>query len=116
VAVAERPWVIRQAWHDLLFAHWPIGATMRAAVPRALELDTFEDAWLGIVRSDERGRPRWMPSLPRLSAFEQRADVRDAGEAGVHFFSLQARNPLVTIAARGSPAVLSRAHGLRAGW
>ena len=40
---------MQQRWHDLLFAHWPIpGETIRQALPRGLELDTFDGAaWIG---------------------------------------------------------------------
>ena len=97
---------MKQSWHDLLFAHWPIPvATMRAAVPRALEIDTFEGhAWLGIVPFRMSGvRPRWIPPVPRLSAFPElnvRTYVSLGGKPGVHFFSLEARNPLAVAIAR----------------
>lgn len=100
------PWVMRQTWHDLLFAHWPMPvAEMRAAVPRALELDTYEGrAWLGVVPFRMSGvRPRWTPSLPCLSAFPElnvRTYVTSGGRPGVHFFSLEARNPLAVAIAR----------------
>src|SRR5512144_3404062 len=100
------PWVMKQAWHDLLFAHWPVPlATMRAAVPRALDLDTFEGrAWLGIVPFRMSGvRPRWTPSVPGLSAFPElnvRTYVTRGGKPGVHFFSLEARNPVAVAIAR----------------
>src|SRR5882672_8440647 len=86
------PWVMAQAWHDLLFAHWPISVErMRAAVPRGLELDTFDGrAWLGIVPFRMTGvRVRWTPSLPRISAFPElnvRTYVRCGDRPGVLFF------------------------------
>ena len=97
---------MKQVWHDLLFAHWPIPvAAMRAAVPRTLELDTFEGvAWLGIVPFRMSGvRPRFLPPVPRLSAFPElnvRTYVTLGGKPGVHFFSLEARNPLAVAIAR----------------
>jgi uncharacterized protein YqjF (DUF2071 family) len=47
----DRPWVMTQTWHDLLFAHWPMDpAHLRPLVPAGFELDLFEgEAWLGIV-------------------------------------------------------------------
>src|SRR5512145_337290 len=47
----QRPWVMTQTWHDLLFAHWPIAAdVLRPKIPAAFHLDLFEgQAWLGIV-------------------------------------------------------------------
>ena len=97
---------MKQVWHDLLFAHWPIEvAAMRAAVPRAVELDLFEGrAWLGIVPFRMSGvRPRFLPPVPRLSAFPElnvRTYVTHEGKPGVHFFSLDARNPLAVAIAR----------------
>ena len=97
---------MKQAWHDLLFAHWPIPvARMRSAVPRTVELDTFEGrAWLGIVPFRMSGvRPRGLPPLPRLSAFPElnvRTYATRDGKPGVHFFSLEARNPLAVAIAR----------------
>jgi uncharacterized protein YqjF (DUF2071 family) len=95
-----------QVWHDLLFAHWPIPVgAMRAVVPSALELDTFEGkAWLGIVPFRMSGvRLRWTPPLPRLSAFPElnvRTYARLGDRPGVLFLSLDARNPLAVAIAR----------------
>lgn len=100
------PWVMKQSWHDLLFAHWSIPvATLRAAVPRTLEIDSFEGrAWLGIVPFRMSGvRPRWLPPVPGLSAFPElnvRTYVTREGRSGVYFFSLEARNPIAVAVAR----------------
>lgn len=104
------PWVMTQRWLDLLFAHWPLPATvMRALVPAQLELDTFDgEAWVGIVPFRmENVRPRWLPALPWLSAFPElnvRTYVRsrDPGDPklGVYFFSLEAANPVAVALAR----------------
>lgn len=97
---------MKQVWHDLLFAHWPIPvAAMRAAVPKGLELDLFEGrAWLGIVPFRMSGvRPRWMPPVPGLSAFPElnvRTYVTREGKPGVYFFSLDAHNSLAVAIAR----------------
>ncbi len=99
-----------QSWRDLLFAHWPIPLqTVRALVPPQLELDTFDGtAWVGIVpfrMSDVR--PRWIPSMPWLSAFPElnvrtyvRAKNPAAPNPGVYFFSLDAANPVAVVLAR----------------
>jgi len=95
-----------QSWHDLLFAHWPIpAATLRAALPSGLELDTFEGrAWLGIVPFRMSGvRLRGMPPLPGLSAFPElnvRTYARVGDRPGVFFFSLDARSALAVAIAR----------------
>jgi len=100
------PWVMRQRWHDLLFAHWTIPvAALREAVPRALEIDAFEGrAWIGIVPFRMSGvRPRFLPPLPGLSAFPElnvRTYATRDGKPGVWFFSLEARNALAVSIAR----------------
>ena len=105
------PWSMTQSWHDLLFAHWPIPvAVMRALVPSALELDTFDGtAWVGVVPFRMSNvRPRLMPALPWLSAFPElnvRTYVKSRNPAqpkpGVYFFSLEAANPVAVALARG---------------
>lgn len=98
---------MKQVWHDLLFAHWPIApAVMRAAIPNSLELDLFDgEAWLGVVPFRMSGiRPRNMPPLPWLSAFPElnlRTYVRVGDKPGVYFFSLDAGNAMAVEIARG---------------
>ncbi len=93
-------------WVDLLFAHWPVEpGVLRALVPPALELDTFEDqAWLGIVPFRmEDVAPRGLPAPPRLGAFPEvnvRTYVRHGGRAGVWFLSLDAASRLTVEGAR----------------
>jgi uncharacterized protein YqjF (DUF2071 family) len=104
------PWVMAQSWHDLLFAHWPIGVdVMRALVPPQLELDTFDgEAWVGVVPFRMSGvRPRGFPTVPWLSAFPElnvRTYVKSRNPAqpkpGVYFFSLEAANPIAVAIAR----------------
>ena len=94
------PWVMRQTWHHLLFAHWPLDAgALRQRIPAGLELDTYQgQAWLGIVPFHMTNvAPRGVPALPWLSAFPElnvRTYVRLEGKPGVYFFSLDATNPL----------------------
>jgi len=95
-----------QTWNDLLFAHWRVDAeALRAVVPRAFPLDTFEgDAWLGVVpfRMTNVG-PRLAPSLPGLSIFPElnvRTYVRVGDKPGVYFFSLDAGSSAAVAAAR----------------
>jgi uncharacterized protein YqjF (DUF2071 family) len=100
------PWLMHQRWHDLLFAHWPVPVErLRAVVPGALAIDTFDGtAWLAVVpfrMSDVR--PRLVPPLPWLSAFPElnvRTYVSVGGAPGVYFFSLDAGNPVAVAVAR----------------
>lgn len=100
------PWVMRQVWHDLLFAHWPIPIEqLRSLIPETLQIDTYEgQAWIGIVPFRMSGiRPRWMPVLPWISAFPElnvRTYVIANNKPGVWFFSLEAANPVAVAVAR----------------
>ena len=41
----EGPWIMRQTWRDLLFAHWPVPVAMlRPLIPESLVIDTFDGA------------------------------------------------------------------------
>ncbi len=102
----RRPWVMRQTWHDLLFAHWRVEARqLRGLVPAPLALDLFDgDAWVGVVpfvMSDVA--PRGVPAVPWLSSFAElnvRTYVTVHGRGGVYFFSLDAERLLAVAAAR----------------
>ena len=103
------PWVMRQTWEALLFAHWPLAPEALAPLlPAALPpsaLDTFEGrAWVGVVPFQMRGvRPRGLPAVPWLSAFPElnvRTYVTLGGRPGVYFFSLDAANPVAVALAR----------------
>ncbi len=102
----RRPWVMKQAWHDLLFAHWPFEASaVRPLLPASLPLDTFEGrAWIGVVPFRVGGlRVRALPALPFVSAFPElnvRTYVTLDGQPGVFFFSLDAGSRLAVEAAR----------------
>jgi hypothetical protein len=104
--IPNRPWVMTQTWHDLLFAHWPLDADLlRSKLPLAFTLDLFEgQAWLGIVPFRMSNvAPRFVPPVRRLSAFAElnvRTYVRAGDKAGVYFFSLDAASPLAVRAAR----------------
>jgi uncharacterized protein len=102
----SRPWMFAMRWHDLLFMHWPVPApALRAAIPPALTLDTYEGtAWIGVVPFRMSSvRPRALPPLPWLSAFPElnvRTYVTIGGKPGVWFFSLDATNRLAVRLAR----------------
>jgi hypothetical protein len=93
-------------WHDLAFLHWPVDPrVLRPLVSPRLDLDTFEgQAWLGVTPFRLTGvRPRWVPSVPALSAFPElnvRTYVTTEGKPGVWFFSLDAGNALAVSLAR----------------
>jgi uncharacterized protein len=97
---------MKQIWHDLLFAHWPVSVSaMRPLVPAQLTLDTFNaQCWVGVVPFRMSGiRARGLPPLPGLSRFPElnvRTYVTYKGKQGVYFFSLDAANLPAVWAAR----------------
>lgn len=97
---------MRQTWHDLLFAHWPIEPDrLRGLIPEGLTIDLFDRrAWLGIIPFHmTRVRWRGVPALPWVSAFPElnvRTYVTAGGKPGVWFFSLDAARSLAVAAAR----------------
>jgi uncharacterized protein YqjF (DUF2071 family) len=89
---------MKQIWHDLLFAHWPVPvAAMQRLVPAQLTLDAFDGhCWVGVIPFRmSRIRARGLPPLPGLSRFPElnvRTYVTYGGKPGVYFFSLDAAN------------------------
>lgn len=100
------PWVLRMAWHRLLFAHFEAPAAVLAArLPQGLELDRFEGrAYLGVVPFEMRSVGlRRLPGLPGARRFPElnlRTYVRCRGVPGVWFFSLDAASRLAVRGAR----------------
>ena len=104
--VCDRPWVWRQSWCDLLFAHWPVPARLlRPLVPPELRIQEFDgSSWVGVVPFRMSGvMRRPFPDLPWMSRFPElnlRLYVEMEGKPGVWFLSLDAANPLAVWAAR----------------
>ncbi len=89
--------VMFQSWRDLTFLHWRYpAAAVRAHVPPALEVETFDgSAWVGVTPFLlENLHPPGLPALPWLGRFPEtncRTYVRGPdGGRGVWFFSLDA--------------------------
>lgn len=108
-APPARPWLIRQTWLDLLFAHWPVTpAALRPLIPPQLKLDTFGgDAWVGVVPFELRSltvrvaHDRLGLTFPELNV---RTYVSFQDRPGVWFFSLDAAS---LVAVRGARAMFS---------
>jgi uncharacterized protein len=104
--VPDRPWVMTQTWHDLLFAHWPVDQKrLRALLPSGLDLDLHQgQAWVGLVPFHMTNvSPRAVPSVPWVSAFPElnvRTYVHVHDKHGVYFFSLDAGSAIAVGLAR----------------
>lgn len=102
----EQPWLHRQSWRDLLFAHWPVpAAALRAHVPAPLSVQEFDGtSWVGVVPFRMSGvSGRGLPSVPGLSSFAElnvRLYVEYQGKPGVWFLSLDAASRAAVWAAR----------------
>jgi uncharacterized protein len=104
-----RPWVMRQTWSKLLFAHWPLPPeTLRPLIPPGLILDTFDgQAWMGVVPFYMSGvRFRFAPLIPSTNEFCE-LNLRTyvytpGGQPGVWFFSLDAGSLLTVKGARAA--------------
>jgi uncharacterized protein YqjF (DUF2071 family) len=102
----DAPWIMTQAWHHLLFAHWPISPqVLSTLVPPALTLDRFDgQCWVGIIPFYMTHlSPRGVPPLPYLSQsweINVRTYVLVEDIPGMYFFSLDASNPLAVWLAR----------------
>jgi uncharacterized protein YqjF (DUF2071 family) len=102
------PWIMKQVWHDLLFAHWPVAAeTLRPLIPGHLQIDLFGgQAWVGVVPFRMSGvRMRGTPPVPGFSHFPElnvRTYVVRDKKPGVWFFSLDATNAVAVWGARAA--------------
>ena len=106
-APPARPWLIRQTWRDLLFAHWPVApSALRPLIPSRLELETFGgDAWVGVVPFELSGLSvRHTPHWLQLTFLELnvRTYVTVENKPGVWFFSLDAASLLAVLGARAA--------------
>lgn len=103
---SNRPWLIGQTWHDLLFAHWAVDpAELRPLVHPSIPLDTWQGmAYIGVTPFGIRGlHARRFPPLPGGAAFPE-LNVRTystvGGRPGIYFMSLDAANWAAVFAAR----------------
>jgi uncharacterized protein YqjF (DUF2071 family) len=100
------PWIMKQTWNDLLFAHWPVSLeAVRPLVPEQLPLDVYGGkCWVGVIPFWMSGvRARGLPPIPGLSRFPElnvRTYVTYGGKPGVYFFSLDITSHLAVFGAR----------------
>ncbi len=96
----DSPWILKQAWNDLLFTHWPFARDrLRELLPSFLDIDTFDsEAWVSVTpfRLSDLS-PRGIPALPVISSFDEinvRTYVVHKGIPGIYFFSLDANSAI----------------------
>lgn len=104
--ISIQPWIMYQAWKELLFIHWEIEPhEIKHLIPEGLELDTFNGkAWIAVVPFMMRDiKPRYTFPVPWISYFLElnvRTYVKLNNKPGVYFLSLEASNPLAVRIAR----------------
>ena len=92
------PWIMKQTWKDVLFAHYPVQKkVLEKLVPSVLPLDTYNGTcWVSIVPYlTSSMHPRGFPPIPGMAAypgFNIRTYVTLNGKPGVYFFRLTAAN------------------------
>lgn len=102
----DEPWLMKQTWESLLFAHWEVKPSdMQRRIPAQLTLDTYDGmAWIGVIPFAMSGiHARGLPPIPGTSAFLEinvRTYVTYQGKPGVYFFSLDASHRLAVALAR----------------
>lgn len=105
-AMPKGSWVMKQIWHDLLFAHWPVSADeLKPLIPQGLELELWEGKpWVSIVPFHMSGiRLHGLPPIPFTSRFPElnvRTYVTCNNKPGVYFLSLDATHRLAIETAR----------------
>ncbi len=91
-----KPWIMRQDWNRLLFAHWSFPPdVLRPLVPSTLPLDVRDGrCWVAVTPFHLSGlQARGLPPIPGTSTFPElnvRTYVSLDGKPGVYFFSLDA--------------------------
>lgn len=100
------PWVMKQTWHDLLFAHYPVKLELlQKLVPPVIQLDSYNgSAWIGIVPFHvQNHRARLLPPIPGIDRFSQlniRTYVTVNGKRGVYFIRVDMNHLIAGVLAK----------------
>ncbi len=94
-ALPETQWGYYQEWNKPVFLHWSVEPNaLQAMLPAELELDTHQGkAWISLVPFTIVIKPRYLPSFPLLSTFDEinlRTYVKYGGKTGVYFLNIEA--------------------------
>ncbi|MFC3747960.1 YqjF family protein [Paenibacillus sp. GCM10012306] len=97
------PWMMKQGWNKVLFAHWPVSeASVSPFIPPGLELQQWEGRpWISVVPFQmDPLLVRGLPPLPFVHTFLElniRTYVIKDGKPGVFFLNMDASSlPAVT--------------------
>ncbi|WP_310550931.1 YqjF family protein [Paenibacillus glufosinatiresistens] len=99
------PWVLKQVWRRLLFAHWPVAREELPPLPDGVELDLWDGVpWISLSPFHvDPLRLRWTPPFPGVGRFLEvnlRTYVKVNGVPGIWFFTLEASRRLAVVGAR----------------
>lgn len=92
----DRPWLMAQAWHHLLFCHWEADKDeIEKLLPEELKVDLYQDkAYIGIVPFKAKNtRMRHLPRPPYIHTFLEmniRTYVTYKGVPGIYFLTMEA--------------------------
>ncbi|GIO52429.1 MULTISPECIES: YqjF family protein [Paenibacillus] len=105
IPMPDGPWVMKQGWNDLLFAHWPVEEhSLLPHIPPGLELERWEGRpWISVAPFLlDPLRLRGMPPVPGTRKFLElnvRTYVNCSGKPGIWFLTLEASNPIAVAGA-----------------
>ncbi|MEO4055195.1 DUF2071 domain-containing protein [Solibacillus sp. CAU 1738] len=104
--IPNLPWVMKQTWSDLLFAHYPVKLELlQKHVPTVLPLDSYNGTgWIGIVPFFVNNqRVRLFPPIYGTNRFLQlnlRTYVTINGKRGIYFIRIDMNNLLAGVLAK----------------
>ena len=105
-AFPNLPWIMKQTWHDLLFAHYPVKLELlQKLVPPVFQLDSYNGiGWVGVVPFHvQNHRVRLLPPIPGFDRFAQiniRTYVTVNGKRGVYFIRVHMNHLIAGVLAK----------------
>ncbi len=105
-STSHRPWMLPrkkwnfyQEWNEPVFLHWEVEPDIiKGMIPKNVELDTLHGkAWVSLVPFQISIKPRYLPSFPPISSFNEinlRTYVKHEGKTGVYFLQIEGEKAL----------------------